>query len=212
MQKEEFLKRIKSAFDKELPGVKAHEKMSPINRPIDISTISNIHDYRHSAVALICYPSVSGFSFVLIQRPTYEGNHSGQISFPGGKKEESDLDLEFTARRETFEEIGVELNQNHLVGKLTTVFIPVSKFIIEPFLYVLNTEPHFRPDTREVESIFSPLITDLIDDGNTRNKAIELSTGMKLKNVPYFALNDKDVWGATALILSEFKEILKYNH
>jgi len=209
MSSPEFLARIKAAFEKELPGNKAHVIMSPINRPIDISTISNIHEYRKSAIALICYQIESELVFILIQRPTYEGKHSGQISFPGGKKEESDPDLEFTARRETFEEIGVALTDNHLIGKLSTVFIPVSKFIIEPYLYFLESEPVFIPDIREVASIFTPLIGELTNESNVRLRTMDLPKGLKLKNVPYFNLLNKEVWGATALILSEFKQIIK---
>jgi len=205
----EILSKLENAFQSELPGINAHREMAPLNRLIDINLIPDITEYRKSAVSIVLYEHQNELRFILIQRPIYEGTHGGQISFPGGKQEEIDVDLEHTARRETFEEIGVQLNKNQLIGNLSTIVIPVSKFSVEPYLYLIEEQPIFTPDEREVASIIETPLLHLLHDENKKSKNIELSTGVKMKNVPYFELASKTVWGATALILNELKWMLK---
>lgn len=205
----EILSKLENAFQTDLPGIKAHREMAPLNRPLDIHSIPDIDQYRKSAVSIVLYEHQNELRFVLIQRPIYEGTHGGQISFPGGKQEETDSDLEHTARRETFEEIGVQLNKNQLIGSLSTVVIPVSKFSVEPYLYIIEEKPIFTPDEREVAAIIETPLLHLLHDENIKSKSIELSSGVKMKNVPYFELSSKTVWGATALILNELRWMLK---
>lgn len=205
----EILSKLENAFQTELPGLKAHREMAPLDRILDINLIPDIDQYRKSAVSIILYQHQDELRFILIQRPIYEGTHGGQISFPGGKQEEIDSDLENTARRETFEEIGVQLNENQLIGSLSAVVIPVSKFCVEPYLYFIEEQPVFTPDEREVAYIIETPLLHLLNDENKKSKSIELSNGVKMKNVPYFELASKTVWGATALILNELKWLLK---
>lgn len=209
MEKEKFLNQVHEALKKELPGRVAHQLMSPFDRPLDFESIPDLETYKKSSVAIIFYQAASTIEFILIQRPEYEGNHGGQISFPGGKQEFTDIDEEFTARRETLEEIGVILNQQHLIGQISDIFIPVSKFIVRPYLYWLDDVPDFIPDAREVSEVLSVSLLHLLEDSKVKLATLKLGSGITAKNVPYFDLNEKIVWGATALILSELKELLR---
>jgi 8-oxo-dGTP pyrophosphatase MutT (NUDIX family) len=202
-------KELKNKFTTNLPGELAHQKMAPLDRPLSSFAKKNSFNYKESGVAVIIFENFGNKEIVLIQRPFYDGSHSGQISFPGGKKEENDHDLFQTAIRECFEEIGVTLDEKHFIGKLTPVFIPVSNFHVEPYTFYLPTKPCFTKNQREVSEIFTIKISDLLDDTKIERKDIEVTANLKIKSVPYFNIKQKVIWGATALILNELKEILK---
>lgn len=201
--------QLKEILAKELPGESAHQKMAPTSRPLSSFAKENASSFRESSVAVLLMHLENGIEIVLIQRPEYEGNHSGQISFPGGKREESDADLYQTAVRECFEEIGVALIDEQFIGALTPVFIPVSSFHVEVNLFYLSEVPKFVKDEREVDSIFTIKLTELLDEQNIKMTKINLANNLKINDVPYFDLENKVIWGATALILSELKEIAK---
>lgn len=193
----------------DLPGEEAHISMMPVNRPLSSNAIKKAINVKESAVAVVLFEENGMQHCTLIQRPSYEGNHSGQVSFPGGKREKNDENLSFTAIRECWEEVGIRLTENHLIGKLTSVYIPVSNFHVEPFLFFYPEIPEFKPDEREVESIFTITINDLLDDSNLSTMEVMISDAVKMKNIPCFQISDKQIWGATALILNELKFILK---
>jgi 8-oxo-dGTP pyrophosphatase MutT (NUDIX family) len=131
------------------------------------------------------------------------------VSFPGGKKEPEDLDLEYTARRECFEEVGIPIHEGELVGKLTEVFIPVSSFLVQPFVYFHSSKPRLERNLREVEEILHFSLFDLLEEHRVLTMDLLQPNGTKYTDVPYFNLVEKKVWGATALILNELKEVLK---
>ena len=141
-------------------------------------------------------------------RPTYEGIHSGQISLPGGKYELTDSDLSVTALREAQEEIGVDSKKVRLIGRLSELYIPPSNYIVQPFVGVLETEPAFTPDPKEVERIIEIRLEDLLDEKNKRKKRILLRTGTSIL-APCYIIDGNTIWGATAMILSEFREIAR---
>ena len=191
-----------------LPGEKAHAKMAPVNRPLESALYGEKDSYRKSAVALILIEEEQDCKIVLTQRKIYEGNHSGQVSLPGGKFEDGDENLYETAIRECYEEVGVSLTEEYYIGKLSTVFIPVSKFQVEVHAFYLEETPDFVKDDNEVEAIFTIKVSDLLNDENVKQTDISLQNKLILKNVPYFALENKIIWGATALMLSELKDLL----
>lgn len=205
----EFSKNLRARFQEKLPGEASHLEMAPVGRPISSLARKETDFYKESAVSVILFPKGDDVHFYLMQRHVYEGAHSGQVSFPGGKKEESDPNLIYTATRETFEEIGVKLSSQHLVGELTSVFIPVSKFNMQSFVFCLEEEPSLVIDSYEVESLFSISVNELLNDENRRKVTIPLGNGQVLKEVPCFYLNEKIVWGATALVLNELKVMLR---
>jgi 8-oxo-dGTP pyrophosphatase MutT (NUDIX family) len=191
-----------------LPGESAHIELAPTNRPLSSFARKNSSTYKESAVAVILIPEKQDLRIVLIQRPTYDGAHSGQISFPGGKKEHTDSSLLETAIRECFEEIGVKLEPKDYLGQLTSVFIPVSQFDMEPHVFYLDQKPTFTPDHFEVDTIFSISALDLLQEESIQYVSLPTSKGVIMKNIPCFYLEEKVIWGATALVLNELKEIL----
>jgi 8-oxo-dGTP pyrophosphatase MutT (NUDIX family) len=158
---------------------------------------------------LLLYPEEDQWFFILIKRPDYQGVHSGQVSLPGGKFEEEDLEFIRTAIRETYEEIGVNPNEIEVVGALSRIYIPPSNFLVYPFIGYCEQKPSFVID-QEVERVITVPV-DLLRNENIVHHGKFLAggnLGFEIK-APYFALDNEKVWGATACILSEFKLILQ---
>lgn len=208
---EELLKRIVAGLNNELPGEQSHQKMAPLNRPLSSYAIQSATNVRESAVSIILTPYENDLKSILIQRPIYEGAHSGQIAFPGGKKDETDEHLEFTARREAFEEVGIPIHQGELLGKLTNVYIPVSNFIVHPYIYFHDSLPTLIPQEREVTEIIPFSIKELLEDYILNTMEVKFPNGITQKNIPCFNIEHKQIWGATALILSELRDICLRN-
>lgn len=192
-----------------LPGEQAHAHLMPVNRPFSSQVKMNAHDFRQSAVAIVLYEEQNELMSLLIQRPFYEGAHSQQIAFPGGKRDPEDPTIEYTARRECMEEVAIPMDSLSLIGALTDVYIPVSKFIVSPHLFAVESLPELIPDDREVDQIIPFNVSRLLDSDSIQYTDMHFGNGFKQKNVPYFAIEDKIVWGATGMILSEFRSILQ---
>lgn len=201
----EFIAKLYEGLQN-LPGDEAHKKMAPYKRPNvkDVFENKNINP-RLSAVTLLFYPKNDSIHFCLTQRPDYDGMHSGQISLPGGKTEPEDKSLKHTALRETYEEVGINSDSITVLGELSQVYIPPSNFMVTPFLCYLDTEPTFNTN-HEVVEIIEPSIKDLINSENLSTKQVSSNYGNF--KVPAYSFNGKIVWGATALILSEFEMLL----
>ena len=204
----DFISRLAFIIENELPGEVAHHPLSPLHRPVTSEILKSLTEYKASAVAIILFEDQDDHHFILIQRTEYKGKHSGQISFPGGKKEESDTSFEDTARRESFEEIGIDLRDATLLGKLSPVYIPVSGFLVEPFVFYYPYTPEFQLQDREVASIFSVPLKELLEENVISTMNISSENKLVMKNVPCFNLQEKQVWGATALMINELREII----
>lgn len=190
-----------------LPGEEAQYLMAPVQRPRRSDLLPNTSEYRESAVLLLLTPTENGFNLPLTERFSYKGSHSGQVSFPGGKKDASDPDLEFTALRECHEEIGIHPDTVQILGRLTELYIPVSRFKVTPFVGCLSSSIPFEPNSREVKTILQLGLAELQQGHQIREGNIDLESGLNM-NVPYFELEGRKVWGATAMILSEFRTLL----
>ena len=166
---------------------------------------------RLASVLLLLFMKDQEFHFVLTKRTSHspDDKHKGQISFPGGSKDHTDENLQQTAIRETFEEIGIEKDQIEIIGSLTDLYIPVSNFLVKPFIGFTRTIDQYIPQPSEVEDVLEVPLAMLLDDKLIKNTDISLHNGLLLKNVPYFDFFGHVVWGATAMILSEFKEVVK---
>ena len=208
----DFIFCLYSALNEELPGLGAHAKMAPGNRPSAASIYKQGISPKLSAVLILFYPIDNTPHFCLIQRPSYEGVHSDQISFPGGKIDTIDEHLKDTALRETWEETGVAKEEIKILSQITDVYIPPSNFLVTPFIGFCEQYPKFKLDSREVKELFSVPTTALINEKTVKCTLMSFSKSKNAVNVPYYDLNDKIVWGATAVILSEVKEILKKFH
>ena len=160
---------------------------------------------KESAVLILIYPKNQKLHFVLIQRPPYNGTHGGQISLPGGKIEDSDLNLTQTALRETYEEIGVEITEKQIITNLKPIYIPPSNFLVYPFLAYSESTPTFSKDDFEVEEILE-IELEHLSENVIKKTSVETQNNIKMK-ISYYELNQKVVWGATATILAELHAI-----
>jgi 8-oxo-dGTP pyrophosphatase MutT (NUDIX family) len=142
---------------------------------------------------------------MLIKRPINSGVHSGQIAFPGGKSEDFDESHWHTATREAEEEVGIKTDSVNLIGELTSLIIPVSNFMVHPFIGFVNKTPDFIANPNEVHQLVPVPLTELVNMP-IHSKLIETSYG-KIE-APYFSLQQHDIWGATAMIISEFNHML----
>lgn len=142
-----------------------------------------------------------------MKRPEYEGSHSGQISLPGGKIEINDTSLAHTALRETNEELGISEENIQILGNLTSLKIQVSGFEVNPFVGFLKVKPLWKPDPNEVKYLIETPVNTLLDPSTTMVENRNLHN--KNIDVPFFYIRNEKIWGATAMILSEFVEIIK---
>lgn len=200
---ENQINKLREILLKPLPGEDVQFRMAPEHRSRISQTSAT--SFRPSAVLiLLCYDK-QGIFLPLIQRHAYQGAHSAQVSLPGGKFEEKDEILEVTALRECREEIGIE--EVELLGRLSPLHIPVSGFLVQPFVGICRQpSPVFMPELREVAEILALRPEDLADNKITGSGLIELGPELTIQT-PWYEVQGKKVWGATAMILSEFSEL-----
>lgn len=204
------IRRLQELLKGPLPGAAAHEIMSPAGRGNTEELIQNLlTPPRNSAIMILLYLDENDIYMVLIKRPDYDGVHSGQISFPGGKYEETDQDFEQTALRETWEEIGVDAASIQTIGALTRIYIPPSNFLVYPYIGYCSQRPVFTTDAEVDRLILVPVNILSKEDIVQKGKFWAGGRHSFQVNAPYFYINDERVWGATACILSELKEIWK---
>ena len=163
-------------------------------------------DAIQSAVLILLYEENGVICFTLTERTQTVEHHRGQISLPGGARE-ADEKLSSTAIRETQEEIGIYADDVDIIGALSPLFVPVTGFIINPFVGIINANFEPQPAPEEVETVISVHVNELLNDDNELQEKRNLR-GYDM-NIPYFLLSGHKVWGATAMILSEFKTVLK---
>lgn len=205
-----FLKATTKIKHLDLLGETSHAKMSPPYR-VELEKLleENKSRAKNAGVMALFYPNVEQQTqLVLILRKSYKGVHSAQIGFPGGKFETGDENLLHTALRETKEEIGVEIPRHNVVKSLSPLYIPPSNFIVHPFLGLIEDTPRFNKQEDEVEDILEIGIQDFLNDKNSVTTKVSTSYKMKV-DVPAFNFNGHIVWGATAMMLSELKDLLK---
>lgn len=204
-----FFNAITNVLNVELPSISSHVKMAPLERVKMMEENSyDLSSVRKAAVMMLFYPKNEVTHLVLIVRNSYPGVHSSQIAFPGGKVEDIDFDLKQTALRETHEEIGIHPNDIHVIRDFSSIYIPPSNFLVYPFLGVSQTELTFNLQEEEVAGIIELPLSTLLDDTIISNKNLETSYS-KLIEVPVFQIEEHSVWGATAMMLSELKDVLK---
>jgi len=206
MRMDTFIKNIAKKLEQPLPGQEAQFRMAHIARRNAAQTPPNA---RQAAVLALFFPKNANWHLVFIERDASNPNdrHGGQISFPGGKYEEGDQTLENTALREAHEEVGVDAQKVTLLGALTSLYIPVSNFQVNPFVGVADYEPTFSPQIEEVSSILEVPFYLLQDQDIQKVTNLQISHNLSLQGVPYFDVFGKVLWGATAMMLSELLEV-----
>lgn len=206
----EFEKRIVKVKKMELPGEAIQLKMAPVERLKELKEQAKLKkSARQAGVMALFYPSKNFEThLILILRKTYKGVHSNQVGFPGGKVEPEDASLKDTALRETEEEVGVSSKVISVLKKLTEIYIPPSNFFVHPFIGITPQTPKFVAQDDEVEALIEVPLPLFMNDRIVTTKKITTSYATNI-DVPAFILNDHVVWGATAMMLSEVRELLK---
>ena len=208
MKFELFLKHIETLKNTKLPGIEAQFKLAPKLRLNYNAKKIKANDPKIAAVLALFYPNQNNeVTLLLTKRANYNGTHSGQISFPGGKVEQSDLNLKQTALRETYEEVGIIDEDIEVIREFTEVYIPPSNFLVTPFIGIIYNKPVLKVNS-EVAKIIEVPFSKLIDETSIGSIKITNSY-MKETSVPCFKIDDSIIWGATAMILSEIREVLK---
>ncbi|MBK3518297.1 NUDIX hydrolase [Carboxylicivirga marina] len=194
------------ALSKPLPGIEAQRLMSPSVR-FTGHTKYDSSKARISSVLILLYKKNDEWCIPLIQRPKYDGAHSGQVSFPGGKLEEGDRSFLDTALREAEEEVGINRNELSFIAELSSLYIPNSNFIVYPQVCVTEFEPLFIPDRREVESIIEVPICQLLAPDTVDR--FQRNINGTIVDAPFYKIDDYMIWGATAMMLSEFLSLVE---
>ena len=196
---------LKTAFKQPLPGIKGHQLLMPSYRnSLDLEAVASKNPKR-AGVLVHLFEGVDGIEVLLMKRPEYDGTHSGQVSFPGGKFEDGDHTLENTAYREAFEEVGLRREELLPLGELSWLYIPPSNFYVEPYVTYSPALPELVLEEKEVAYTLSiPLIS--ICDGSILRDA-EVMTKYGALRVPAFHWRGEVIWGATAMILGELSAL-----
>ena len=198
--------KIAAALKGDLPGSPSHYKMLPPGRVLNPAP-EDQSKVKPSSVLLLLFRDVDDLKICLIKRPVYMKHHAGQIALPGGRIEANESARE-TALRETYEEIGIPQDKIRLLGTLSPFYVEVSRFQITPFVGWMDTRPEFTLCPDEVEkTILFP-----IEAFKPPHASIELKTLTGLMKVPCVKYDGEIIWGATAMILSEFYDVItNYN-
>lgn len=201
-----FAGKLKAEMLKVLPGIEVQWAMASSDRMLKNFPRSPGTDARIAAVLILLYPGKGSVYTVFIQRPDYDGVHSGQISFPGGKQENVDDGIIQTAIREAKEEIGVDPALISVIGTLTPLFIPVSNMLVTPVVGWTEVKPHFHLRKEEVVYVFDEDLKRFFNPAIVKTKP-KLIRG-ETYEIKYFDIGGKVVWGATAMILNELLTII----
>ncbi len=201
-----LLQKIEESLKRSLPASLAHEVMRA--KPIGQAFPKFEHKLppKLGSVLILLYEENGSIKFPLIKRPTYTGAHSGQVSLPGGKAEPGE-DIFQAALREGEEEIGVNKNDIQVMGRLSDFNVLPSNFLVTPIVATINYVPRFIPDPYEVEKIIEADLPELLQEDAIKEKEI-LAAGLYPMMAPYFLIENEIVWGATAMMLNEFRMII----
>jgi 8-oxo-dGTP pyrophosphatase MutT (NUDIX family) len=208
MELEKLITLLQFRLTQALPGALAHDPM----RAVAVGALKPNFKYdvlpRKGSVLILLYPDEDGsIRFPLTRRQTYSGAHSDQISLPGGKTEGIESYIE-TALRECEEEIGIDRKTVQVVGRLSEFFVMPSNFLIIPVVGYLPFKPEFKADPYEVAKIIQGNVFDLIREDAIKEKEI-LAANQFTMRAPHFEIEGEIVWGATAMMLNEFRSIVK---
>lgn len=200
------IRRIAQRLEVPLPGVDAQLHMAPVYRQDPLMASVRGKSCRDAAVLALLHPTERGTALLFIERPSHLLHHASQIAFPGGRREEDEA-LQETALRETHEEIGLPPDRVTLVGPLTPLYVPPSRYCVHPFVGHVEALPPLVPEAGEVADIFSIPLARLTDPAVRR----EIPRRVREEEfvVPCFDVDGRQIWGATAMILAELVAVAR---
>ena len=206
MEFDQFATSLRKRLLEKLPGEEAHNML----RATPVGTVLPKFEHKlppkPGSVLILLYPEQESILFPLIKRPNYPGAHSGQVSFPGGKAEKGEGIVD-TALREAHEEIGINPNDVEVIGQLSNFFVIPSNFIVTPVIGIVREQPQLKPDNHEVVKILLGNLDKILRQDAVRTKEI-LAAGRYKMLAPHFEIENEVVWGATAMMLNEFKTVV----
>lgn len=205
--REELVELLSAKLKDELPGDRAHFDMTSRARVTINDYLQRGLNHKLSAVTIGLFYDEQ-WKLTLMKRPDYDGVHSGQIALPGGKMEPEDATLMFTAIREWQEETGTGIQEAHVLGELSKVYIPVSNYLVHPFVAVLEDTPIWNPDSREVQRILTPTLEELFSPDAKTTRKIPVGPNIWV-TAPCYLVEQEVLWGATAMIVRELEMLLK---
>ena len=201
----EFHLNLRQALSQPLPGIDAQSDLAIVNRKVFTQVPSAA---KQAAVCAVLYPHENQVRLAYIQRARHDNDrHSGQVSFPGGQVEDIDKTLQDTAIRELFEETGIQANSDQVLGELTSLYIPVSNFQVHPFVIGLDEKPTVLRQESEVDEIFGFNLDKLLKAQILRKKIA--GQGFVVQDAPYFELDERTLWGATAMMTNELLAVVR---
>jgi 8-oxo-dGTP pyrophosphatase MutT (NUDIX family) len=202
-----FIDLLRERIKSPLPGKEAQLRMASTVRNKELNFSYDTSTATKSGVLILLYPHSGSLFTVFILRQTYDGVHSAQVSFPGGRVEKNDISLINTALREAEEEVNINSDQVNVLGTLSELYIPPSNYLVLPVIGYTENRPDFKPDIAEVAEIIEADISFLFDDELLKTKILDIK-GFNIE-APYFDVQGHVVWGATAMILSELKTVIE---
>ncbi len=207
----QLISQLREALQGDLPGQTAQMEMAHSVRQTPPDPPS---DARIAAVLVLLFPvdtAAQDYHLVFIQRSSrnLRDRHAGQISFPGGSVEDSDPSLAFTALREAQEEVGVDPDQVEILGSLSTLYIPVSNFLVHPFVACSPCRPNFQAQISEVDAILELPLADFLQPTARTHINKPIGKGITLTNLPCWQVQSHQIWGATAMITNELLAFLR---
>lgn len=208
MRSSEIIESLRQALDRELPGIEAQLEMASSRRLAELADRMDLSNARRSSVLIPIFEEYEKLGIIFMKRPEYEGVHSGQISFPGGRVEPEDKSLVDTALREAREEVNIHQHQVDILGKMTKLFIPPSNFLVQPVVGFLKEEPELIPQPGEVEEILKVPLDFFLDESNRQTVKVKVYGGYRIET-PAYIFEDKVIWGATAMILAELLHLFR---
>jgi 8-oxo-dGTP pyrophosphatase MutT (NUDIX family) len=206
MRLTELVFKLEERLKLPLPGAQAHEPLRAVPSGMMRPRFEHSAPPRPGGVLILLYEENGIIKFPLTLRPDYPGAHGGQISLPGGKAE-ADEDIITTALREGEEEIGISRSHVKVIGKLSEFFVIPSNYLVTPIIGYIEILPQFKPDPKEVVRVIEGSVDLLLQEDAVRIKEILAAKVYPMK-APHFEMEGEVVWGATAMMLNEFRMIL----
>jgi len=204
----ERVEKLREAWNSPLPGHEAFMMFSGYKRPDIEAVMAQQPPPRESAVLALLYPKDDVLHTLLMLRPTYDGVHSGQVAFPGGRREPEDVDLERTALREFGEETGAWDTRIEILGPLSPVYIPPSRSLVTPFVAFAENLGTLSPDPHEVQLLIEAPVSRLLEKDVMKRGPLHVPALGRTTEVAYFDVEGHVVWGATAMMIAELRELL----